>query len=67
LSGYQLLVPATVMSITLVVSDISFGVWSDAFSRKWPLVGDECRYGYQFPIAFAQARTLPDVTKGCRR
>jgi MFS family permease len=38
LSAYQLLVLATVMSITLVLSDIPLGVWSDAFSRKWPLV-----------------------------
>jgi MFS family permease len=38
LSGSQLLVLATVMAMTLVLSDIPFGVWSDAFSRKWPLV-----------------------------
>ncbi len=38
LSASQLLVLATVMSITLLLSDIPFGVWSDAFSRKWPLV-----------------------------
>src|ERR1700729_995462 len=38
LSGYQLLLLATTMSITLVLSDIPLGVWSDAFSRKWPLV-----------------------------
>jgi len=38
LSGYQLLILATVMAITLLLSDIPFGVWSDAFSRKWPLV-----------------------------
>jgi MFS family permease len=38
LSAYQLLALATVMSITLLLSDIPFGVWSDAFSRKWPLV-----------------------------
>ena len=38
LSAYQLLVLATVMSMTLFLSDVPFGVWSDAFSRKWPLV-----------------------------
>jgi MFS family permease len=38
LSAYQLLVLATVMSVTLFLSDVPFGVWSDAFSRKWPLV-----------------------------
>ena len=38
LSGYQLLVLATIMSITLVLSDVPLGVWSDVFSRKWPLV-----------------------------
>ena len=38
LAGSQLLVLATVMSITLLVSDIPAGVWSDGFSRKWPLV-----------------------------
>ena len=38
LSASQLLVLATVMSITLALSDIPLGVWSDSFSRKWPLV-----------------------------
>jgi MFS family permease len=38
LSAFQLLVLGTVMSLTLVLSDIPTGVWSDAFSRKWPLV-----------------------------
>ena len=38
LSAYQLLVLATAMSVTLVLSDIPLGVWSDSFSRKWPLV-----------------------------
>lgn len=38
LSAAQLLLLGTVMSLTLVLSDIPAGVWSDAFSRKWPLV-----------------------------
>jgi MFS family permease len=38
LSGSELLVLGTVMAITLLLSDIPAGVWSDAFSRKWPLV-----------------------------
>src|ERR1700733_3992626 len=38
LTAAQLLLLGTVMSLTLVLSDIPFGVWSDAFSRKWPLV-----------------------------
>jgi MFS family permease len=38
LSAAQLLLLGTVMSATLVLSDIPAGVWSDAFSRKWPLV-----------------------------
>jgi MFS transporter, DHA3 family, tetracycline resistance protein len=28
----------TGMAVTLTLSDIPAGVWSDAFSRKWPLV-----------------------------
>jgi predicted MFS family arabinose efflux permease len=38
LSGSQLLILGTAMSLTLLVSDVPAGVWSDAFSRKWPLV-----------------------------
>jgi MFS family permease len=38
LTAAQLLLLGTVMSLTLVLSDIPAGVWSDAFSRKWPLV-----------------------------
>jgi len=38
LSGSELIVLGTAMSLTLLVSDIPAGVWSDAFSRKWPLV-----------------------------
>jgi len=38
LSASQLLVLGTVMAVTMVLSDIPSGVWSDAFSRKWPLV-----------------------------
>jgi predicted MFS family arabinose efflux permease len=38
LSGSELVVLGTAMSVTLLVSDIPAGVWSDAFSRKWPLV-----------------------------
>jgi MFS family permease len=38
LSAFQLVVLGTVVSTTLVLSDIPTGVWSDAFSRKWPLV-----------------------------
>ena len=38
LSASQLLVLSTVVAVTLVLSDIPAGVWSDAFSRKWPLV-----------------------------
>jgi predicted MFS family arabinose efflux permease len=38
LSASQLVVLGTVMSITLLLSDIPAGAWSDAFSRKWPLV-----------------------------
>lgn len=38
LSAFQLLLLGTVMGITLVLSDIPTGVWSDAIGRKWPLV-----------------------------
>jgi hypothetical protein len=36
LSAWQLLVLGTVVSVTLLASDIPTGVWSDAVSRKWP-------------------------------
>jgi MFS family permease len=38
LSASQLLLLGTVVSGTLVLADIPAGVWSDVFSRKWPLV-----------------------------
>jgi MFS family permease len=38
LSAFQLIMLGTVMSATLLSSDIPTGVWSDAVSRKWPLV-----------------------------
>ncbi len=38
LSAAQLVLLGTVIGITLVLSDGPTGVWSDAFSRKWPLV-----------------------------
>jgi MFS family permease len=38
LPGSQLVLLGTVMSVTLLLSDIPAGAWSDAFSRKWPLV-----------------------------
>ncbi len=38
LSASQLVFLGTVMSVTLVLSDIPTGVWSDAIGRKWPLV-----------------------------
>jgi MFS transporter, DHA3 family, tetracycline resistance protein len=38
LSAFQLLLLGAVMAFTMVLSDIPAGVWSDAFSRKWPLV-----------------------------
>jgi hypothetical protein len=42
-SAFQLLVLGTVVSATLLASDIPTGVWSDAVSRKWPLVtGHAC-------------------------
>jgi MFS family permease len=38
LTASQLLILGTVVSVTLLVSDLPAGVWSDAVSRKWPLV-----------------------------
>jgi MFS transporter, DHA3 family, tetracycline resistance protein len=38
LDASQLLVLGTVAAVTLLVSDLPAGVWSDAVSRKWPLV-----------------------------
>jgi MFS family permease len=38
LSAFQLLMLGTVLSVTLLLSDIPTGVLSDAVSRKWPLV-----------------------------
>lgn len=38
LSASQLVFLGTIMSVTLVLSDIPTGVWSDAIGRKWPLV-----------------------------
>ena len=38
LSAAQLVLLGAVMALTLLLSDIPAGVWSDAFSRKWPLV-----------------------------
>jgi MFS family permease len=38
LAAGQLLVLGTVLSVTLLASDLPTGVWSDAVSRKWPLV-----------------------------
>ena len=38
LSASQLVLLGTVVGATLLLSDIPTGVWSDAFSRKWPLV-----------------------------
>jgi MFS family permease len=38
LSAFQLLLLGTFMGITLVLSDIPTGVWSDGIGRKWPLV-----------------------------
>jgi MFS family permease len=38
LSGFELLVLGAVLAVTMVLSDIPAGVWSDTFSRKWPLV-----------------------------
>jgi len=38
LSAFQLVFIGTVVSVTLLVSDVPTGVWSDTVSRKWPLV-----------------------------
>jgi MFS transporter, DHA3 family, tetracycline resistance protein len=38
MSASQLLGLGVVVSVTLLVSDLPTGVWSDAVSRKWPLV-----------------------------
>jgi MFS family permease len=37
LSASQIVLLATLMSATLVLSDIPTGVWADALGRKWPL------------------------------
>jgi MFS family permease len=38
LSAVELVVLGTAVSVTLLLSDLPTGVWSDALSRKWPLV-----------------------------
>jgi MFS family permease len=38
LSAARLVLLGAFMALTLLLSDIPAGVWSDAFSRKWPLV-----------------------------
>jgi MFS family permease len=38
LSASQIVGLGTVMAVTLTLSDIPAGAWSDTFSRKWPLV-----------------------------
>ncbi len=38
LSASQIVLLGTVMSITLVLTDIPTGAWSDLVGRKWPLV-----------------------------
>jgi MFS family permease len=38
LTASQIIGLGTVMAVTLTISDIPAGVWSDTFSRKWPLV-----------------------------
>lgn len=38
LSAAQLVFLGTAMPVTLVLSDIPAGVWSDAIGRRWPLV-----------------------------
>ena len=38
LSASQLVFLGTAVSVTLALSDIPTGVWSDVISRKWPLV-----------------------------
>lgn len=38
LSPSELVLLGTAMGITLVLANVPIGVWSDAFSRKWPMV-----------------------------
>jgi len=38
LSAFQLVVLGATIAVTLLLSDIPTGVWSDTISRKWPLV-----------------------------
>jgi hypothetical protein len=38
LSASQIIGLGTVMAVTLTLSDVPAGAWSDTFSRKWPLV-----------------------------
>jgi hypothetical protein len=38
LSASQIIGLGTVMAVTLTLTDIPAGAWSDTFSRKWPLV-----------------------------
>ncbi len=38
LSASQIVFLGTVMSVTLVLTDIPTGVWADALGRRWPLV-----------------------------
>jgi len=38
LSASRLVLLGAVVSVTLALSDVPAGAWSDAFSRKWPLV-----------------------------
>lgn len=38
LSGAQLLVLGTVVSVTMLLAELPTGVWSDTASRKWPIV-----------------------------
>jgi MFS family permease len=38
LSASQIIGLGTAMAVTLALTDIPAGAWSDAFSRKWPLV-----------------------------
>jgi len=54
LSAAQLLLLGTVMAVTMVVSDIPTGVWSDAISRKWMLVA-----GHGFLVMTGVVTTFP--------
>jgi len=38
LSAFQLVVLGATVAVTLLMSDVPTGVWSDTISRKWPLV-----------------------------